>query len=79
MGTRLPDDHRCGDCTHIARCNYLMGILPENYECDFDPIRFSLETQEFCPDCDGTGEVAGDYWSDDGMTPCLRCNGKGVI
>ena len=43
MGTRLPDDFRCGDCVHIARCNYLMGVLPENYECDFDPPKFTAD------------------------------------
>jgi len=34
---------------------------------------------EICPECNGTGEVSGDYFSEDGMTVCLRCNGKGVL
>jgi len=32
-----------------------------------------------CPDCDGTGEVAGNYSSEDGMTTCESCGGKGTI
>ncbi|MHB8961993.1 MAG: hypothetical protein ACYC5K_02450 [Saccharofermentanales bacterium] len=32
-----------------------------------------------CPDCDGSGEVSGDYFADDGMTNCQRCGGTGVI
>ena len=39
----------------------------------------SDDTEYECPHCNGTGEVAGDYWSEDGMTSCLRCNGKGVL
>jgi uncharacterized protein (TIGR02996 family) len=31
-----------------------------------------------CPDCDGAGELAGDYFADDGMSPCERCRGQGV-
>jgi len=32
-----------------------------------------------CPDCDGSGELAGDYFADDGMATCDRCGGKGEI
>ena len=78
MGTRLPDDFRCGDCVHIARCNYLMGVLPENYECDFDPPKFE-NNDDKRPDCDGSGQVTGDYFSEDGTIFCQRCNGKGLI
>ena len=39
----------------------------------------SDNTEYECPHCNGTGDVAGDYWSEDGMTSCLRCNGKGVL
>ena len=41
MVTRLPDGFRCGDCFHIARCNFLVGVFPENYECDFEPSKFT--------------------------------------
>ncbi len=34
---------------------------------------------DICPDCGGGGEVVGDYFSDDGMTTCTRCNGKGAM
>ena len=43
------------------------------------PADPSLEEDDTCPDCNGSGEVAGDYFSDDGMTTCNRCNGKGVL
>jgi len=43
VSTRLPDGLRCGDCAHMARCNFLLGILPENYECDFDPPKFTAD------------------------------------
>jgi hypothetical protein len=39
----MADDFRCGDCVHMARCNFLLGALPENYECDFDPCKFSRD------------------------------------
>lgn len=32
-----------------------------------------------CPNCDGSGEVAGDYFSEDGMAICRRCNGREII
>ena len=32
-----------------------------------------------CPDCDGSGQVSGDYFSEDGTIFCQRCNGKGLI
>lgn len=35
--------------------------------------------EELCPDCEGSGELAGDYFSDDGMMTCQRCGGKGTI
>lgn len=34
---------------------------------------------EPCPDCAGSGEVGGNYGSEDGMVTCERCNGKGTI
>lgn len=35
------------------------------------------QDDEICPECDGSGEVAGDYFADDGMTTCSRCGGRG--
>ena len=32
-----------------------------------------------CPDCGGAGELAGDYFSSDGMFSCGRCQGRGTI
>ena len=32
-----------------------------------------------CPSCDGAGELAGDYFSDDGMFSCGQCQGRGTI
>ena len=32
---------------------------------------------DICPDCGGSGEVAGDYFADDGMMICPHCGGKG--
>ena len=33
--------------------------------------------QDLCPECDGSGEVAGDYFSPDGMNTCRSCGGTG--
>lgn len=44
-----------------------------------NPSDPSLAEDDGCPDCDGTGEVAGDYSSEDGVTTCQRCGGKGTI
>ena len=30
-----------------------------------------------CPTCDGSGEVAGNYFAEDGMETCPDCGGKG--
>ena len=32
-----------------------------------------------CPDCEGSGELAGDYFASDGMSQCERCRGTGLI
>jgi hypothetical protein len=32
-----------------------------------------------CPECSGSGQVAGVYFSEDGIATCDRCNGKGLI
>jgi hypothetical protein len=34
---------------------------------------------DICPDCEGSGELAGDYFSDEGMMICQRCGGRGII
>ncbi len=74
---KLPTGKTCNNCVNFSRCYFLCGVFATDTRCDFDPSRFyELQT---CPDCEGSGEVAGDYFSDDGMTICGRCNGKGHI
>lgn len=34
---------------------------------------------ETCPDCEGSGEVTGNYFSEDGLSACDRCGGKGTL
>lgn len=46
-----------------------LELLDAEKECDDD----------VCPECEGAGEVAGDYFSDDGMTTCQRCGGRGTL
>ena len=36
-------------------------------------------TDRTCPDCGGAGELAGDYFSSDGMFSCGRCQGRGTL
>lgn len=36
-------------------------------------------TRRECPACEGAGEVAGDYFADDGMRRCPRCHGDGMV
>jgi len=40
-------------------------------------IRAAKPLVKICAECGGSGEVAGDYFSDDGMSTCARCNGVG--
>jgi hypothetical protein len=39
----------------------------------------SSNIDDTCPNCDGAGELAGDYFAEDGIITCGRCNGKGTI
>lgn len=32
-----------------------------------------------CPDCGGSGELYGEYFSDDGVGPCSRCDSQGAV
>jgi DnaJ-class molecular chaperone len=40
---------------------------------------FADETWVTCPDCEGSGEVAGDYFSIDNSQTCERCLGHGLV
>ena len=42
-------------------------------------VLMDIEKDDTCPECGGCGEVAGAYYSGDGVTTCDRCNGKGTI
>ena len=32
-----------------------------------------------CQTCEGSGELAGDYFAEDGIAPCPDCGGKGFL
>ena len=76
---KLPAGKSCNDCVHIDRCYFLVGVAPTDTRCDFDPSRFQqIPTPPLaCPECYGTGELAGDYFSEDEMGTCPRCGGSG--
>jgi len=78
MSSKLPDGKVCNDCVHIARCMFLISCSPTEKRCDWEPSRF-VQKEEECPDCDGSGQVAGAYFQEDGIATCDRCNGKGLI
>jgi len=42
-------------------------------------VLMDIKKDDTCPECGGVGEVAGAYFSDDGITTCDRCNGKGTV
>lgn len=42
-------------------------------------VLMDIKKDDTCPECGGCGEVAGAYYSGDGVTTCDRCNGKGTI
>ena len=42
-------------------------------------VLMDIKNDDTCPDCSGSGQVAGAYFSEDGITTCDRCNGKGTI
>jgi len=44
-----------------------------------DRKRLKQHKDDTCPECGGCGEVAGAYYSGDGITTCDRCGGKGTI
>ena len=48
-------------------------------KCKPSPSEVSTTQDDTCPDCSGSGQVAGAYFSEDGITTCDRCNGKGTI
>ena len=37
------------------------------------------DEDDTCPECEGSGQVAGSYFADDGIATCDRCNGNGTI
>ena len=42
-------------------------------------VLMDIKKDDTCPVCAGSGQVAGAYFSEDGITTCDRCNGKGTI
>jgi hypothetical protein len=69
----------CRDCKHKFVSN-----VPFNYyvceKCGGSAFPIDLDCErDICPNCYGAGECAGDYFSEDGMTTCNRCNGTGIL
>ena len=53
---------------------------PSESEVSTTPdVLIDIKNDDTCPDCSGSGQVAGAYFSEDGITTCDRCNGKGTI
>ena len=65
----------------IANIDAYVGSLflanQEQYTDCEKALQLLDDAGEVCPDCNGAGEVSGDYFSDDGMVTCPRCGGKG--
>jgi hypothetical protein len=39
--TALPAGKTCGDCHHLRRCRWLIGVRPTATACDWAPSRFA--------------------------------------
>jgi DnaJ-class molecular chaperone len=61
----------------IANMDSYVGSLYMANQAQYATLEQALQDNDICPDCDGSGEVAGDYFSDDGMSVCPHCGGKG--
>jgi hypothetical protein len=49
-------------------------------EHPFDALKNCTEHNgDECPECGGSGQVAGAYFQEDGIATCDKCNGKGLI
>jgi protein gp37 len=60
---RIPDLLETPAAVRFVSCEPLLG-----------PVNLGLLD---CLTCGGSGEVAGDYFSDDGLSMCPDCNGQG--
>lgn len=60
---------------HVKNPDAVTDIYNRAYEA----VMKSMDANQCdtCHECDGSGEVAGDYFSDDGLRPCLSCGGSG--
>jgi len=64
--------------------NYLEGVFHYHEVGNGDCQECSINSTGFDKpivhnECGGSGQVAGAYFSDDGITTCDKCNGKGLI
>ena len=57
----------------------LLEPSPSDVSVTQDVLMDIKKDDDTCPECGGCGEVAGAYYSGDGVTTCDRCNGKGTI
>lgn len=54
----------------------MLADLLEEAGC---PAEESEDAVVDCPDCDGAGEVYGNYFAEDGLETCERCDGIGSV
>lgn len=62
----------------IANMDSYVGSLYLANRNQYTTREQTLQDNDICPECDGSGEVSGDYFSDDGMSVCPRCGGNGI-
>ena len=85
----MGDSFICHKCEKVISQPFAMSVV-EGYRLYFHlscargiegakQIYIGQPFGQTCPGCEGSGEVAGDYFSDDGMSTCKRCNGKGIL
>ena len=64
---------------HLACAVGMKGAKQIYIGQPFDEATREAEEWGICPKCDGSGEVAGDYFGEDGMRTCTRCGGMGTL
>ncbi|MDP3859870.1 MAG: phage Gp37/Gp68 family protein [Stagnimonas sp.] len=55
----------------------LLALPAKLHFGSFEPLLGWIDPME-CPDCEGSGETSGHYFSDTGLATCERCSGRGV-